>query len=270
MVDWTHWHNEPLLIGALVLASWIYALAVLPWRHRLSADAETPRAPIIRFACGILIFYLAVGSPLDQIGERFLFSAHMLQHMIIVYLVAPLILAGIPAWLLDAPLRRPALRGIARVLFSPVVAAVVYVLCMAVWHVPAAYDFALRDKLAHVIQHLMFLAAALVFWWPLASPSRLVPQKPPAVQMLYVFAAGVLQFPLVAFLSFSREPLYPTYAFAPRLVDLTPKEDQALGGALMGVGGMLIAIGLIARAFHQWAGKSPAIDPSPVVPNSHS
>ncbi len=270
MVDWTHWHNEPLLIGALVLASWLYALAVGPWRHRLSPGAEAPRAQIIRFACGMVVFYLAVGSPLDQIGERFLFSAHMLQHMIIVYLVAPLILTGMPAWLLDLPLRPPTARAVARVLFSPVVAAVAYVLCMSAWHVPVAYDLALRDKLVHVVQHLMFLAVALGFWWPLASPSRLVPQRPPAVQVLYVFGVGVLQFPLVAFLNFSREALYPTYAFAPRLINLSPRDDQVLGGALMGVGGMFIALGLVGRAFYQWAGKSPATDPSPVVPTPPS
>ena len=270
VVDWTHWHNEPLLIGALVTAVWAYALSVGPWRHRIAPNAELPRWEIVRFCSGVLVFFLAVGSPLDQIGERYLFSAHMLQHMIIVYAAAPLLLSGLPTWLVDRPLNHRAIRGVGRILFVPVVAAVIYALCISIWHVPVAYELALRDKLVHVAQHLMFLAVSLAFWWPLASPSAIIPRRPPGVQVLYIFAVGVLQFPLVAFLNFSREALYPTYAFAPRLLDLTPREDQVLGGALMGVGGMFISLGLIGRAFYSWAGQSAASEPSPAVLASHS
>lgn len=262
MVSWTHWHNEPLLVGTLVLAAWIYTLGVGPWRFRLAPDESFPRGAVARFYGGLAVFYLAVGSPLDQIGEQFLFSAHMLQHMIIVYMAAPLVLTGIPAWWLDRVIDRPVVRPVVRAVTSPVAAAVLYALCLSLWHVPAAYDAALRDKLLHVIQHLMFFGAALIQWWPLASPSRVAPSRPPGVQVLYVVALGGLQFPLVAFLNFSREVLYPTYEFAPRLVNLTPREDQVLGGAMMGVGGMFIALGLISWCFYRWTRQS---DPEPGV-----
>jgi len=252
VVDWTHWHNEPLLIGALTLACWAYALAVGPWRFRIAPGAPFPGRQAAVFAAGIIAFYLTVGSPLDQVGERFLFSAHMVQHMLIVYLVAPLLHAGMPDWLIDAPLRWPPLRAVARVLSRPAVAAVVYTLALSVWHVPVLYDLALRVKLVHVTQHLVFLAAAMIMWWPLATRSRLVPRSSPGVQMLYIFALGLLQFPVVGFLLFSRETLYPTYEFAPRLTSLSAHEDQVLGGSIMGVGGMFIALGLFARAFYLW------------------
>lgn len=267
MVSWTHWHNEPLLVGTLVLAAWAYALAVGPWRFRLApAGTPFPRADAWRFGCGLFVFYLAVGSPLDQIGERYLFSAHMLQHMIIVYLAAPLVLAGTPAWLVDRAIDRPIVRPIVRTITTPVAAAVIYALCLSLWHVPAAYDAALRDKLLHVIQHLMFFAAATVQWWPLVSPSRVAPRRAPGVQVLYIVALGGLQFPLVAFLNFSRDVLYPTYAFAPRLLPLTPREDQVLGGTIMGVGGMFISLGLISWCFYRWTRQSerePEPSPSP-------
>jgi len=256
VVSWTHWHNEPLLVGTLVLAAWAYALAVAPWRFRLAPGTRFPRGAAWRYYSGLLVFYLAVGSPLDQIGERFLFSAHMLQHMLIVNLAAPLVLTGMPVWLLDCLIDRPVVRPLVRRLTAPVVAAVVYALCLSIWHVPAAYDAALRDKLLHVVQHLMFFAAALVLWWPLVSPSQAAPRRSPGVQVLYVVGMGALQFPLVAFLNFSRESLYPTYAFAPRLVNLTPQEDQVLGGAIMGIGGMFLSFGLISWSFYRWHRQS--------------
>jgi putative membrane protein len=271
MIDWTHWHNEPLLVGTIVFAVWAYLLATGPWRHRVGgAKHPSPRGERISFVCGVGLFYLAVGSPLDHIGERFLFAAHMAQHMIITYAVAPLLLRGLPWWLVDAALDRPVVRNVARVALAPLVTALAYVLTVSLWHVPAAYDYALRDKFVHVVQHLHFLAVSMLFWWPLAGPSRLVPPRPPGVQVLYVFSVGVLQFPLVAFLNFTREPLYPTYAFAPRIIDLSPREDQVLGGAMMGVGGMFIALGLIGRAFYQWSRQADESEPSPASSLSRS
>jgi putative membrane protein len=261
VVSWTHWHNEPLLVGALILAAWAYVLGTAVWRFRLAPNEAFPRAAAWRFGAGLVVFYLAVGSPLDQIGERFLLSAHMVQHMIIVYLAAPLVLTGLPVWLVDAALARSGIRAVVRVLTRPVVAAVLFALCMAFWHVPAAYDHALRVKVVHVAQHLSFFAAALLMWWPLLSPSRLLPRLPAGARILYVFALGVLQTPLAAFLTFSREVLYPTYEFAPRLTPLGPLEDQILGGTLMTVGGMFIALGLIAWAFFVWHRESEA-DPA--------
>ncbi len=256
MIDWTHWHNEPLLIGAMVVASWLYALAVGPWRGHLAAGEPFPRGAVLRFAAGMIIFYLAVGSPLDQIGERFLFSAHMAQHLILVYVVAALLLTGTPAWLVDFVLDRPFVRPVARLVTRPLPAAVIYVLTLSLWHIPAAYDHALRDKFVHVVQHLSFLAVALLMWWPLIGRSRVAPRSAPGVQILYVFGLGILQFPLVAFLNFSREPLYLTYQYAPRITSLSPREDQVTGGAFMGVGGMFIALGLISWSFHTWFRRS--------------
>ena len=261
MVNWTHWHNEPLLVGTLVLAAWAYAVATGPWRFRLALGSAYPTRQARLFYGGLVVFYLAVGSPLDEIGERYLFSAHMLQHLIIVNLAAPLVLAGTPRWLLDGIIDRPPLRPILRALSAPVAAAVLFALCLSIWHVPAIYDAALRDKLLHVVQHLMFFATALVLWWPLVSPSAVLPRRTPGVQVLYVVGLGALQFPLVAFLNFSREALYPTYEFAPRLIALAPREDQILGGALMGVGGMFVSLGLISRCFIRWHRESES--PSP-------
>lgn len=256
MIDWTHWHTEPLLTGTLLLAAWAYALGTGPWRAHLGGDAAYPIGAGYRFAGALVVFYLAVGSPLDQIGERYLLSAHMVQHMLIVYLAAPLAVAGCPAWLIDTLLQRTHLTGLVRMLTHPVLAGPLYVMVISFWHFPAAYDFALQNKLVHVGQHLTFFAAAVPMWWPLFSPSRLLPPIPPGAQMLYLIAIGGLQMPLVALLALSRNVFFPTYEFAPRITSLTPLEDQVLAGAIMGVGGMFIGLGLITWSFVRWYQQS--------------
>ena len=114
MIDWRHWHNEPYLIGGLVFLGWLWAILAGPLRARLAPGRPFPRREAWAFYGALFIFYLAVGSPLDQIGERFLFSAHMLQHQLLVYPAAVLFLVGLPAWMVDPLIDRPALRRLAR------------------------------------------------------------------------------------------------------------------------------------------------------------
>ena len=124
MIDWRHWHNEPYLIGGLVLLGWLWALAAGPFRLRLNApgaDPGFPRQHAVRFYAALLLFYLAVGSPLDQIGERFLFSAHMLQHQLLAYPAAVLFLLGLPAWMIDPLLERAMPAQLRRWVFNPIV-----------------------------------------------------------------------------------------------------------------------------------------------------
>src|SRR6266540_6388024 len=102
MIDWRHWHNEPYLVGGLVLVGWLWAILAGPLRERIAPGESYPRSRAWMFYSSLAIFYFAVGSPLDQIGERFLFSVHMLQHQLLIYPAAILFLLGIPAWMIDA------------------------------------------------------------------------------------------------------------------------------------------------------------------------
>src|SRR5688500_6791297 len=154
MIDWRHWHNEPYLVGGLVLVGWLWAICAGPLRARLAPGVVFPRAHAWRFYASLAIFYLAVGSPLDQIGERFLFSAHMLQHQLLMYPAAILFLLGLPHWMIDPVLARPVVRTFGRQLTRPVPSGVIYSLVMGVWHAPSLYDLALRNKPLHVAEHL--------------------------------------------------------------------------------------------------------------------
>jgi len=119
--------------------------------------------------------------------------------------------------------------------------------------VPALYDLALRDKLVHVAEHIMFFLVALLNWWPLLSPSRLLPRRSHAVQMLYLVGVVIAMTPAFAFITFSQDILYPTYEFAPRLfANFTAGDDQLLAGSMMKLVGMVVSLGAFAVIFYRW------------------
>lgn len=253
MIDWTHWHNEPFLVGGLIFLGWLYAVCTGPLRDRLAGPGVPfPAAQARRFYAALACFYLAVGSPLDQIGERFLFSAHMLQHQLIVYPAAILFLRGLPDWLVHPLIGRPGLRPVLRVLLHPLVAGAVYVVVVSAWHAPLLYDWALQDKTVHVAEHFTFFGAALFLWWPICSPSRDHPPISYPGQMFYLVGVTIGMTPVFAYVTFSRDVLYPTYEFAPRILDLTAHQDQVLAGSMMKLVGMSVSMVAFAVAFYRW------------------
>lgn len=263
MIDWRHWHNEPYLIGGLVLVAWLWAIVAGPLRSRFAPKGTRfPTGHAWRFYSALLIFYFAVGSPLDQIGERFLFSAHMLQHQLLVYPAAILFLLGIPSWMADLFIGARAQRPFFRLWFHPIMCGLIYSVVLSVWHMPYFYDWALRDKVVHVLEHLMFFGAALFYWWPMLSPSRLLPPIRYPMQILYFFLVLIAMTPVFAYITFSNDILYPTYEYAPRLfVDFTPADDQLLAGVSMKLVGMFVALGAVAVSFYRWYQSSqPATD----------
>jgi putative membrane protein len=258
LIDFRHWHNEPYLIGGLLLLAWGYALATGPFRERLAGGGPVPLWRRTCYYTSLVIFYLAVGSPFDQLGERFLFSAHMVQHVVLIYPCAVLWLLGWTPELLDGLIPRLGpLGGLGWFLTRPLVAGTLYVLTQSIWHIPALYDAALQDRFVHVAEHLTFFGTAVLFWWPVVTRStHWHPLRLP-LQMLYLFAVAVALTPLFAFVTFSSEILYPTYEFAPRLIDgFTPMDDQILAGAIMKLSNVLVTVIGFSVIFVLWYRQS--------------
>jgi putative membrane protein len=285
MIDWTHWHNEPYLIGGLIFLGWLYAILTGPLRAKLTAISYQPSAadsdpqvsglrsqvslpppyPLrqaIMFYSGLVIFYLAVGSPLDQAGERYLLSAHMVQHQLIIYPAAVLFLLGLPDWLIRPITARPVLRPLLRILTNPVVCGAIYTATLTVWHVPTLYDLALQNRVVHIAEHFSFFGAALFYWWPLLSPSKDFPPASYAWQMLYLPAVIIAMTPVFAFITFSPDVLYPTYEFAPRITYLSAAADQLLAGAMMKLVGMAVAMIAFGISFYRWYADAEKENPA--------
>jgi len=257
MIDWRHWHNEPYLTGGLILAGWLFAILAGPLRSRLAPGLPYPRGKAALFYSALVLFYLAVGSPLDQVSERFLLSAHMVQHLLIMYPVALLILLGIPSWMIDPALRRLHAGPGLRLLLNPLTCALVSTGVISLWHAPFLYEWTLQDKLVHVFEHLLFLAASLLYWWPLASPSEDYPAPSYAVRMLYVFGTEIAMIPVSAYIVFSGDILYPTYEYAPRLIaGFSPGDDQLTAGIIMKISGMLVSLTALGVCFFKWSRSS--------------
>lgn len=253
MIDWRHWHNEPWLIGGLVIAGWLWAVLAGPFRARLAPGTRWPLVQAVQFYSGLLFFYLAVGSPLDQVAERYLFSAHMLQHQLMIYPAAILFLRGLPAWMIDPVLGAPGLHPVLRLVTHPLIAGSTYTIVVGAWHAPMLYDWALQDRLVHIIEHLMFFGAALLYWWPLFSPSKVLPPRRPGVQMVYLLGVLIAMTPVFAYITFSHDVLYPTYEYAPRLFpNFSAADDQLLAGVMMKLVGVFGAMAALAVAFFGW------------------
>jgi putative membrane protein len=263
-----HWNTAPdlplLLLGVLLL----YAIGLGPGRRRLAPRQRLPRRQALAFALGITLLYGTLASPIDAIGEQFLFSVHMLQHLLLLYPVPILLWCGMPAWLLDPFLRPPACAAAVRWLTTPLLAAVIYNLVLTAWHIPGLYEWALRDRLVHNLEHVTFLLAALLMWWPLLSPTTVCRRRPPGIQALYLLALAIGQLPVFAYITFAQAGRYPTYAMAARLVPLTPLEDQQLGGILMQFVSMAVLSVALAVAYRHWY-KAENSQPPPGIAAQH-
>jgi putative membrane protein len=252
MIDWRHWHNEPFLVGGLIFLGWLYALLAGPLRGLLAPGALYPRSHALRFYAGLVVFYLAVGSPLDQMGERFLLSAHMLQHQLMIYPAAILFLLGLPDWMVRPVTGRPAIQGLLRFLTRPLICGIIFTVVISGWHLPFLYETALQNRTVHIAEHFMFFGAALFYWWPILSPSREFPPTAYAWQMLYVLGVEIGMTPIFAYITFSHDILYPTYEYAPRLTWMLPHDDQLLAGSMMKLVGFFVAIAVFGIAFYHW------------------
>jgi len=253
MIDWRHWHNEPYLTGGIILLGWLYALLAGPFRGRLAPGAPYPTRQAAWFYASLLLFYLAVGSPLDQVGERFLLTAHMVQHDLLIYPAPLMFLLGLPPWMIDPALARPGVRRWTRRCVHPATCALLSTIVISAWHAPGLYEWTLQQKLAHVAEHLMFFAVSLLYWWPLASPSRLLPTPKAPIQMLYIFITELGMIPVTAYLVFSKDVLYPTYEYAPRLIaGFSPLDDQITAGVVMKVIGAAVSLAAMGVVFYRW------------------
>jgi len=279
-----HWHNEPLLLLCLLGAGWMYAVGVGPLRARLApAGTPFPKAKAAAFFAGLIFNYLAVGSPLDQFGEDYLFCVHMVQHLIIVYITPPLMLWGTPWWLVDAVLARRGIKKVAQCLFHPAVGCTAFVVTFAMWHLPELYEAALRNRPIHILEHLIIFGTAVQMWWLYLSPSRIIPPCNYPVRIVAAFLLMAAHMPILGLLAFSDDPLYRTYELAPRIeytlpgthILLIPKmsaaDDQRVGAAIMEMSAAVVSVGLLGFSFWGWMkdddrrnGKArPAANPLP-------
>jgi cytochrome c oxidase assembly factor CtaG len=227
------WLPTPAVLAPIALLVLVYAR-----RFRAARAEQGGRgagwAQALAFAAGVLALLAAVASPIDALGEDYLFSAHMVQHMLLGDIAPVLLLLA-----LSRVIMRPATRRLNRVerrlgrLASPWTGLALWLVLMYAWHVPALYDAALENPFVHLLEHVSFFTAGVCIWWPLVAP---VPLRRPLKGLQTVAYVGCAKFGLAAlglYLTWSSTVLYPYYERVPRIWGLSAIEDQNVGGAIM-------------------------------------
>ena len=243
-----HWSTVIGLLALWALYEW------RAWAHGRAAAPQRPTAlQRASFVAGLAAMFLTLNGPIHDISDYYLFTGHMVQHLVLTFVTPPLLLAGTPGWMLRPALAVPAVAAVARFITVPRVAFALFNLVLAVWHLPPLYNSAMYYHEVHIAQHLMFLVTAVIVWWPLLSPLPELPRLSYPGQMLYSFLMTLPMTIVSIFIVYSDHVLYPAYASAPRLWGLSPLEDQRLGGLIMWIPGGLFFYALTAIVFFKWA-----------------
>ncbi len=246
------WNWAPSILVGLAGFLGVYLAAIGPLRTRFAASSPVARTQIAWFTAGALVVLLALVSPLDEIGDGYLFSAHMIQHLLLTLVAPPLLLLGTPGWLLRPLLRAGSIRRVLRLLTSPLVAFILFNATFLIWHMPTLYEATLHNEAIHITEHLLFMATAMLNWWPVLGPLPQLPRLSPPTQILYLFLEGVPATILGALIVFAATPLYPTYAAAPRVFGLDSIADQQLAGLVMWMPGGMIYLLALSLVFYTW------------------
>lgn len=251
----TQWDWQPsILIGtALVIGLYVYAVEPLRKKYHLAEEVKVSQA--ICFLLGAGIIFFALFSPIDYIGDHYLFSVHMVQHLLLGLVGPALMVIGTPGWLIKPLLRHRAILKIAKILTWPAVAFTLLNADLFLWHAPPLYDLTLANESVHLLEHLTYIVFGVIFWWPVLSPlEEGLPRLKTGASILYLFLAGMPMTLLGAGLTFT-SPLYAPYINAPRLWGLSAATDQQLGGLLMWIPTNLLYICMMSGLFIRWLQK---------------
>jgi cytochrome c oxidase assembly factor CtaG/polyferredoxin len=241
------WPFEPGVVLAVVLTGGIYLRGWLDLHHRNPGRWQS--AQPIAFIGGLAAIFVALASPIEPFTAMLL-QVHMLQHLLLMMVAPPLLWLGAPLFplLLGLPgpiraywavplLHAAFLRRLFQKLTHPLTAWLLYAGATWFWHLPQTYELALRSDGWHYLQHGFFLGTALLFWYPVIRPFPSRPSYSRWLLVPYLILADVQNTLLSAVLTFSDRPLYSFYVDRPRLLNLSPLDDQAAAGVLMWVPG---------------------------------
>jgi putative membrane protein len=196
--------------------------------------------------------FFSLNGWLHDLGDSYLFSAHMVQHLMLAFVVAPLLIMGVSSEMLRPLLEIRGIRSVAQWITAPTHCFAIFNIVVAGWHLPPLYNYALAHHPAHIVQHLMFLAASVVMWWPVLSPVPELPRLSYPGQMLYLFLLSIPMAIVSVYISYADTVLYPMYASAPRVWGISPMTDQMIGGLIMWIPGGLFFYTIISIVFFRW------------------
>lgn len=247
----TNWELHPSVVIGCVLLLGIYYCAA---GFKLNGKA-------INFTLGVLIIFIALCSPIDELSDDYLFSVHMLQHMLL-YLTAPaLMIAGLTEPMVQSWLGFPLIARIERILGFPPLALIIAVVTFWAWHFPSLYNATLQNEVIHIFEHITFMIAGAILWWPVFKPIR-EHRLAPVAAIVYISIAASLDGLLGIIFTIADTPFYASYANPagePEAVAMIRKQwgltqlyDQKLGGSIMWGFGSVIFLWAMMEVMIGW------------------
>ena len=258
--SWTTWSGDGTLRAGLLLLAGLYLLGIGPLRERFHLGPPPSRGRVALYLCGVALLLIALEGPLHELSDTYLFSAHMVQHMLLTLFAPPLLLLGTPSWLLRPIVTQRHVLPVARALTRALPAALLFNVVFTVYHWPIYYNAVAADHNLHIATHVLFIGLALITWWPLVSPVAELPALPYPLRMVYCFAQTISGFLIGTFITNAQTVLYPVYAQAPRVWGLSPLDDQKLGGLIMWIFGGLFFLLVFSAVYFVWAHKEGIAD----------
>lgn len=252
----TEWNWEPsVVIGAILIVA-AYLAASGPFRSHFKASQRTDIRQVAAFLCGMGLIVFALVSPLDAIGDSYLFTAHMLQHTLLLVAAPPLLLVGLPGWMLRPLLLHPTIKPITQFLTRAPLAFLLFNFDMLLWHLPVPYEATLENETIHIVEHLSFIVLGVLNMWPLLSPLPELSRLTYPGQILYLLLDMVPSMILGFVFVSVTTVLYPTYAAAPHVFAIYGVGDQVVGGYMMAMPSGAIYLGMLLHILSQWSARS--------------
>ena len=244
-----HWTLAPPILIPIAAYAWLW---IRRWRQVRSSSGSRGAGArqLAAFCAAVVVLLVALVSPLDGLGEDYLFSAHMVQHLLLGDIAPLLILLSLSRVIMRPLTRR--LQTIERALGPlehPATALVLWLALVYLWHVPALYDAALEHSAVHALQHVSFFTAGMLVWWPLIQP---VPMRHRLSGMWTFAYIGAAKFGLAAlglYLTWTGSVAYTYYEKVPRIWGLSAISDQNVGGAIMMVEQSVLLVTVLAVLF---------------------
>jgi putative membrane protein len=248
-----HAHPEVVLLVAILAASYVWLIRKVGplWVHPI--ERVVTRRQVVAFSSGLLVLLVSVSWPMHDIAEHYLFSVHMFQHLLLSLVFPPLILCGMPAWMLRFVLKPTGIR-VARVLTKPLIALIAFNATIAVTHMPAVVNMTTHNELFHFGMHVVLVGTAFMMWSPVLTPLIELPKLSYPPRMMYLFLQSLVPTVPASFLTFGHTVLYKSYLHAPlRLFGVSALTDQLVSGLEMKLLGTAILWGFIGVYFFKWA-----------------
>ena len=252
--DWFRFHAHPdvWLIVILLSVGYLAALRYLgPKRVSLDEPIVTTKQKVL-FLLGVAALWVGADWPMHELSEDYLFSMHMVQHTLFSLIAPPLLLMGMPKWLLRSLIGGPRMMRVARAVTRPAVGLLSFNAVIVVTHWPYLVDLSLTSEPVHFLLHLVLFTSAAIMWWPVVDPLPELSRLSPPGKMLYLFLQSIVPTVPASFLTFSDGVIYRFYETVPRLWGIDVLTDQRMAGLIMKIGGGLLLWLAIAYLFFKW------------------